>query len=83
MANLNRYVWVYLSRDKKRNIWEWSTWFSPDEKPIADGIPTPHKQTFGRNGIRYHVHSEHPLPVADALQIVRSLYEYEFSAARI
>lgn len=82
MTVINRYVWVFLSHDKKRNIWEWSTWYSPDDK-LGYGIPTPHCKVYARNGVRYTVWSEYPLPDADALQIVRSLYEYEFSTARI
>lgn len=79
---LNRYVWVYLSHDKKRNIWEWATWLGKDDG-TGLGIPTPFIKTFLRNGVRYTVRSERELPVEDALQIVRSLYEYEFATARI
>jgi len=79
---LNRYVWVYLSHDQKRNIWEWSSWQSKDDNGGL-GIPTPHLKVYSRNGVRYTVRSEYPLKPEDALQIVRSLYEYEFSTAHI
>lgn len=79
---LSRYVWVYLSHDQKRNIWEWSTWYSL-AKESGMGIPTPHQKIYTRNGARYIVQSEHPLPEEDALCIVRSLYEYEFRDTNI
>lgn len=81
-AMLNRYVWVYASFDKKRHIWEWSSWQGV-EGGSGLGIPTPHKKTFARNGVRYHMQCERDISDADAIQIVRSLYEFEFATARV
>lgn len=79
---LSRYVWVYLSHDKQRNVWEWSTWYSIDKKSGL-GIPTPHEKIYTRNGARYIVRSEQPLPDEQALSIVRALYEFEFRGTNI
>lgn len=80
---INRYVWVYKSLDKKRTVWEWSVWHSPEADNRLIGITMTHKATYTRNGIRYTVNSADELPQEDALQIVRSLYEYEFATSRV
>lgn len=47
------------------------------------GINMSHMETYVRNGVRYTVYSDRKLPIEDALQIVRSLYEYEFATGRL
>jgi len=76
---LNRYVWVYLTWDEKKQEGELSLWTSPDANaPRLDTIATPFVYHAVRNDVRYNLSSEISLAEKTVIKICGTMYDTEF-----
>lgn len=79
MSILNRFVWVYLAWDVKKQEGELSLWTSPDQDaPRLDTIATPFIYHAIRNDVRYNVNSEIELAEKTVIKICGAMYDTEF-----
>lgn len=79
---INRYVWLYWSWNRTMRRWEWMQFVSTESGP-APLLDTPYAASLVRDGVRWNVRSELPIPTEQLKRLIVPIHRNFFEGANV